>query len=60
MNINSVSPFYYHTNIDMEKSEARGQIRGRPPKKGYNPEKLMQELIDTVAEIYHSTNCEVV
>ena len=25
---------------------------GRPPKKEYNPETLMQELIDTVAEIY--------
>lgn len=25
---------------------------GRPPKKEYNPEVLMQELIDTVAEIY--------
>ena len=25
---------------------------GRPPKKEYDPEALMQELIDTVAEIY--------
>lgn len=52
----------------MEKSEAcghRGQnsqiqnpsrTRGRPPKKSYNPEKLMQELIDTVAEVYQATN----
>lgn len=28
------------------------QKRGRPPKKDYDPEALMQELIDTVAEIY--------
>ena len=26
--------------------------RGRPPKKDYDPEALMQELIDTAAEIY--------
>ena len=27
-------------------------IRGRPPKKSYNPEKMMQELTDAVTEIY--------
>lgn len=32
------------------------RTRGRPPKKSYNPEKLMQELIDTVAEVYQATN----
>ena len=26
--------------------------RGRPPKKDYDPEVLMRELIDTAAEIY--------
>lgn len=26
--------------------------RGRPPKKDYDPEALMRELIDTAAEIY--------
>lgn len=31
------------------------KTRGRPPKKDYNPEALMQELIDTAVEIYHTT-----
>lgn len=26
--------------------------RGRPPKKDYDPEALMRELLDTTAEIY--------
>lgn len=30
--------------------------RGRPPKKDYDPESLMQELIDTVSEVYNNTN----
>ena len=30
--------------------------RGRPPKKDYDPESLMQELIDMVTEVYHNTN----
>ncbi len=30
--------------------------RGRPPKKDYDPNFLMQELIETVTEIYHDTN----
>lgn len=30
--------------------------RGRPPKKFYDPEKLMQKLIDTVSEVYQATN----
>lgn len=29
--------------------------RGRPPKKSYDPESLMQELINTVVEVYDST-----
>lgn len=29
--------------------------RGRPPKKDYDPQALMRELIDTAAEIYRST-----
>lgn len=29
--------------------------RGRPPKKDYDPEVLMRELIDTVSEIYRTT-----
>lgn len=32
------------------------QKRGRPPKKEYNPEVLMQELIDIVIEVYRSTH----
>jgi len=40
----------------MEKSEICGHIRGRPPKKNYDPEKLMHELIDMVAEVYQNTN----
>lgn len=30
--------------------------KGRPPKKSYDPEILMQELIDTVTEVYQHTN----
>lgn len=30
--------------------------RGRPPKKSYDPEFLMQELISTVTEVYQHTN----
>lgn len=30
--------------------------RGLPPKKDYDPESLMQELIDMVTEVYHNTN----
>lgn len=30
--------------------------KGRPPKKSYDPVLLMQELINTVAEIYQHTN----
>lgn len=30
--------------------------RGRPPEKSYDPALLMQELIDTVAEVYQATN----
>lgn len=30
--------------------------RGRPSKKDYDPSYLMQELIETVTEIYHNTN----
>lgn len=41
----------------MEKSEACGyRVRGRPPKKEYDPELLMQELIDIVSEVYQATN----
>ena len=29
------------------------QKRGRPPKKNYDPEVLMRELLDAAAEIYH-------
>lgn len=29
--------------------------RGRPPKKDYDPEVLMRELIDTVSEVYRTT-----
>ena len=43
--------------IHMEKSEACGhRVRGRPPKKEYDPELLMQELIDTAVEVYQATN----
>ena len=30
--------------------------RGRPQKKDYDPETLMKELVDTVAEVYNNTN----
>lgn len=30
--------------------------RGRPPKKYYDADTLMQELIDTVTEVYQNTN----
>lgn len=44
----------------MEKPEAGMacgyQARGRPPKKDYDAEALMQELIDTVTEVYQTTN----
>ena len=33
-------------------NSSTSQKRGRPPKKDYDPVALMQELIDTVAEIY--------
>lgn len=42
--------------IDIEKSEACGRSRGRPPKKDYDAEALMQELINAVAEVYQATN----
>mgnify|MGYP005764918897 CR=1 FL=1 len=46
--------------IDMEKPEAGMacgyQARGRPPKKNYDAKVLMQELIDTVTEVYQTTN----
>lgn len=40
----------------MEKSEACGRNRGRPPKKDYDAEALMQELINAVEEVYQATN----
>lgn len=36
--------------------ESHTHIRGRPPKKSYDPDLLMQKLIDTVAEVYQATN----
>ena len=39
--------------IDIKNNNSStSQKRGRPPKKDYDPVALMQELIDTVAEIY--------
>lgn len=36
--------------------ENQNHSRGCPPKKDYDPKLLMQELIDTVTEIYQNTN----
>lgn len=40
----------------MEKSETCGRSRGRPSKKDYDAEALMQELINAVSEVYQATN----
>ncbi|MGN0263578.1 MAG: hypothetical protein ACI4DX_04195 [Oliverpabstia sp.] len=40
----------------MNSIQIRERKRGCPPKKDYDPESLMQELIDTVTEVYHNTN----
>ena len=43
--------------LKCEACAARGHLgRGRPSKKDYDAEALMQELIDTVSEVYHTTN----
>ncbi len=39
----------------MENQNRLSGTRGRPPKKSYNPQKVMQELIMTTVEVYHST-----
>lgn len=36
--------------------QTHSHTRGRPPKKSYDPALFMQELIDTVTEVYHDTN----
>lgn len=40
----------------MEHIQVSEHRRGRPPKKEYDPEVLMQELINIVTEVYHNTN----
>lgn len=43
-------------NRNNQNYQNHSNARGRPPKKPYDPDLLMQELIDTVAEVYQATN----
>lgn len=43
-------------NQNRRNNQNHTHTRGRPPKKSYDPELLMQELIDTVSEVYQVTN----
>lgn len=42
--------------MENQNSQNHSHIRGRPPKKSYDPELLMQELINVVSEVYQATN----